>query len=48
MKEYITIKIEAHDHKVMKDVKKLTDVALSRQIHAFLKEKYPNMYKENK
>ena len=47
-KEYSSVKIETTDWQVMKDVRKLTGVPTSKQIQKFLKEKYPNMYKESK
>lgn len=46
-KSYTTIKIEDRDHQVMKDVKKLTGMPITRQITDCLKKEYPNMYKES-
>jgi len=48
MKDYTTIKVESVDWQVMKEVRKLTGIPMSMQIQKFLKEKYPNMYKEEK
>ena len=48
MKDYVTIKIEKHDHDVMKAAKKLDGVPISIQVKKLLKKEYPNMYKESK